>query len=265
MAQQNSRQDQNNRADQGRSEQSRQGGGSGGGKPSYNPANYETVNDRIKRFYAEHADGRIACDLISDTRELGTVICKASVYLSAADQAGALPRGTGIASETFGDGNFVNRGSHIENCETSAIGRALANAGYSGKAERASREEMEKAERWKTGGGAAYGNAAPRPLEARTAVPAPGAGDQPTARQQRAEDARAARERGEQYTPPAINPAPEDDPAGEPTVPANARLSCNQCGKELKQAQYTVSLTNFGIPLCPVHQEDAKRGAASGE
>ena len=60
---------------------------------------------------------------------------------------------TGWAEETRGDGN-VNRTSHLENCESSAVGRALANAGLAGSdpSKRPSREEMAKVSR--AGGGA---------------------------------------------------------------------------------------------------------------
>jgi hypothetical protein len=52
---------------------------------------------------------------------------------------------TGYAEEVRGAGN-VNRTSHVENCETSAVGRALANAGMAGSdvSKRPSREEMTK-------------------------------------------------------------------------------------------------------------------------
>jgi hypothetical protein len=59
---------------------------------------------------------------------------------------------TGYAEEVRGAGN-VNRTSHVENCETSAVGRALANAGYAGSDvnKRPSREEMGKVQRMTTG------------------------------------------------------------------------------------------------------------------
>jgi hypothetical protein len=44
---------------------------------------------------------------------------------------------------------MVNKSSALENCETSAIGRALANCNYSGGKERASLEEIQKVERYK--------------------------------------------------------------------------------------------------------------------
>jgi hypothetical protein len=59
---------------------------------------------------------------------------------------------TGYAEEVRGAGN-VNRTSHVENCETSAIGRALANCGMAGSdmTKRPSREEMAKVQRTSNG------------------------------------------------------------------------------------------------------------------
>jgi hypothetical protein len=56
---------------------------------------------------------------------------------------------TGWAEEIRGQGN-VNKTSHVENCETGAVGRALANAGLSGSdfTKRPSREEMGKVVRY---------------------------------------------------------------------------------------------------------------------
>jgi hypothetical protein len=67
-------------------------------------------------------------------------IVEASIYRTEADSR---PWTTGLAEETV-QGRGVNATSALENCETSAIGRALANAGYATKGKRASREEMSK-------------------------------------------------------------------------------------------------------------------------
>jgi hypothetical protein len=67
-------------------------------------------------------------------------IVKASVFRTEVD---AQAWTTGYAEETVST-RGVNSTSALENCETSAIGRALANAGYVTKGKRPSREEMSK-------------------------------------------------------------------------------------------------------------------------
>lgn len=101
---------------------------------------YEPVEDRIRRFWAEHNEGRILTELVQ--ADGNQYIVKAEVWF---DPSGG-PTTTGYAEETVGS-SPVNRTHAIENCETSAIGRALANAGYAPKGARPSREEMQKAER----------------------------------------------------------------------------------------------------------------------
>jgi len=70
---------------------------------------------------------------------------QAIIYLNADDQLKDLPKATGLAFEVDGVG-IPQKSSALEVCETSSIGRALANAGYSGD-KRASREEMSKVNR----------------------------------------------------------------------------------------------------------------------
>ena len=110
----------------------------------FNLADYETVEERIKRWFKENPDGRIVTQNLTTQadRAVATWVVRAEVYLSAGDQANNLPKASGLAFEVDG-GNGANQTSALENAETSAIGRALANAGYSGN-KRASREEMEK-------------------------------------------------------------------------------------------------------------------------
>jgi hypothetical protein len=67
-------------------------------------------------------------------------IVQAYIYRTEVDQH---PWSTGLAEETI-SGRGVNATSALENCETSAIGRALASAGYATKGKRPSREEMAK-------------------------------------------------------------------------------------------------------------------------
>ena len=113
----------------------------------FNLADYETVEERIRRFYKDNKTGRIITDNITtlQDRQVGTWVVKASVYL---DDQTDKPKATGLAFEVDGQG-MANKTSALENAETSAIGRALANAGYSGN-KRTSRQEMEKVARGAT-------------------------------------------------------------------------------------------------------------------
>jgi hypothetical protein len=109
--------------------------------PGFNLDNYETVEDRLVKFWADHTDGRINTSIhyYDDTR----ILVRAEVYF---DREDVRPVATGYAEELRG-ASPVNRTSHAENAETSAIGRALANCGYAAKGARPSREEMQKVER----------------------------------------------------------------------------------------------------------------------
>jgi len=113
----------------------------------FNLADYETVAERITRFYKDNSDGRIITRNITTgtDRQISTWVVQAYIYLSSGDQAANIPKATGLAFEIDGTG-MANKTSALENAETSAIGRALANAGYSGD-KRATREEMSKVKR----------------------------------------------------------------------------------------------------------------------
>jgi hypothetical protein len=104
----------------------------------FNLEDYETVEERLIKFWKDHPDGQIHTKLLDSAS--GRFIVEASVYRTEAD---IRPWTTGLAEETI-QGRGVNATSALENCETSAIGRALANAGYATKGKRASREEMVK-------------------------------------------------------------------------------------------------------------------------
>jgi len=114
----------------------------------FNLADYETVEERLKRFYTDHPDGRILTEneTLPEYRVEKIWVIKAIVFLSGEDVERGCPKATGYAFEIDGTG-MANQSSALENCETSAIGRALANAGYSGN-KRTSREEMEKVARF---------------------------------------------------------------------------------------------------------------------
>lgn len=101
---------------------------------------YETVDQRIQRFYRDNAKGRIETFLIDFAGEPGKTrwVVKAAVYKDAEQPVS----GEGHAFEIDGTG-MANKTSALENAETSAVGRALAQAGYSGS-KRTTREEMAK-------------------------------------------------------------------------------------------------------------------------
>ena len=102
---------------------------------------YALVADRITLFYERHPDGRIITELVSRTAH--EVTFRAAVYRTPDERE---PAATGWASEREGDGD-VNAVACLENTETSAIGRALANLGFTASARRPSAEEMAKASR----------------------------------------------------------------------------------------------------------------------
>ncbi len=120
----------------------------------FNLDDYEPVAARLDRWLENRIGGfmsstndypRVLTRMVS---EPGADICviRAELWL------GEMLISTGYAEEVRGAGN-VNRTSHVENCETSAIGRALANCGMAGSdmAKRPSREEMSKVQRTSNG------------------------------------------------------------------------------------------------------------------
>ena len=104
----------------------------------FNLDDYEPVAVRHSRWLEQHPNGRTITHMVSTP---GSDICVIRAELWLEDVCIA----TGYAEEVRGAGN-VNRTSHVENCETSAVGRALANAGMAGTDvnKRPSREEMSK-------------------------------------------------------------------------------------------------------------------------
>jgi len=105
---------------------------------AFNLEDYETVEERLIKFWKENPDGRIETELIEATPS--RFIVHARIFRTEAD---AKYWTSGLAFEHITD-RGVNSTSALENCETSAIGRALANAGYATRGKRASREEMAK-------------------------------------------------------------------------------------------------------------------------
>jgi hypothetical protein len=104
----------------------------------FNLADYEPVEVRLEKFIKDYPDFRISTEL--EVIESNRYVVKAYLYKTATD---SVAWATGLAEETV-TSRGVNQTSALENCETSAIGRALANAGYAPKGKRPSREEMTK-------------------------------------------------------------------------------------------------------------------------
>jgi hypothetical protein len=104
-------------------------------------SNYEPVANRIQTFWKTYPAGRIITEikLINETE----VVVQASVFT---DREDTRPAAVDWAHETRGSSN-INRASFLENCSTSAIGRAVSTLGISSSKNRPSREEMIKATR----------------------------------------------------------------------------------------------------------------------
>jgi hypothetical protein len=103
---------------------------------------YSTVAERIDKFWKAHERGRLHTELVHFSPE--QVVIKAEVYL---DRDDPRPVTVDYAEERI-DSSPVNRVSMVENCATSAIGRALADLGgdFTGS-KRPSAEEMMKVQR----------------------------------------------------------------------------------------------------------------------
>ena len=97
---------------------------------------YAEVNQRIKAFRMVFPDGTIDTEMISN--ENGVCVFKCSVY------NGNELLGTGHAYEKE-NSSFINKTSYIENCETSAVGRALGMCGFGIDTSVASYEEVQNA------------------------------------------------------------------------------------------------------------------------
>jgi hypothetical protein len=106
--------------------------------------NYVTVAERINEFWQKYPEGRITTDVVWNAPDGKAIIILAAVYR---DSEVLTPAATGLAEEHASD-RGPNETSWVENGESSAIGRALANLGFATTAEsRPSREEMAKVNR----------------------------------------------------------------------------------------------------------------------
>lgn len=107
----------------------------------FNLEDYETVEERLVKFWAKFPNGRTETKLLKF--DGGQYIVWSAIYRDIAD---SVPFATGLAEETV-QGRGVNSTSALENAETSSLGRSLANGGFAAKGKRASAEEMSKVER----------------------------------------------------------------------------------------------------------------------
>lgn len=102
---------------------------------------YIDVAQRVQGFRELYPDGRIETDMVADDGK--RCVCKAEIYTGKNDQH---PESTGHACEV-NNGRGVNATSYIENCETSAVGRALGFMGIGSTDSIASADEVRQAVR----------------------------------------------------------------------------------------------------------------------
>jgi hypothetical protein len=134
----------------------------------FNLEDYEPVSARLDRWLKEERTNgthspSVRTFMISDPTS-DICVFRAELWLIGETREEDWLVSTGWAEEVRGSGN-VNRTSHVENCETSAVGRALANAGFAGSdmTKRPSREEMAKVQRSSNGPAFERGNDARMP------------------------------------------------------------------------------------------------------
>lgn len=112
---------------------------------AFNLENYEPVQERLNRFWKDHPNGRITTINHSNPDTPNLILFEAIIWKESA--SGVYGDANGHAEEIRTE-RGVNSTNALENAETSAIGRALANLSYAGTAaSRPSREEMVKASR----------------------------------------------------------------------------------------------------------------------
>lgn len=113
---------------------------------------YAEVAQRVKAFRMLFPDGTIETEMLSN--ENGVCVFKASIFIPEYDEV-AKSQGislcnhsrliaTGTAYEKE-NSTFINKTSYIENCETSAVGRALGLAGFGIDTSIASADEVGNA------------------------------------------------------------------------------------------------------------------------
>lgn len=110
--------------------------------PRFDLSNYQDVQSRLNALHKEYPDARIITENLTTPadRAVLTWVVRATLFLTAGDQANNLAKATGHAFEIDG-GQGANLTSALENAETSAVGRCLRLAGIGSGA---SVSEMQK-------------------------------------------------------------------------------------------------------------------------
>lgn len=106
----------------------------------FNPENYETVEERLVRWWERYPESQITTTMVH--YDAKTVVFRAEGIVDGKIIA------TGYAEEVLGS-SPVNKTSFVENCETSSIGRMIANSplGVHKPGARPSAQEMQKVQR----------------------------------------------------------------------------------------------------------------------
>lgn len=110
---------------------------------AFDLSQYQTVQERIDLFWAKFPEGRLNLEIVLLNES--QVVMKAEVFLDKADEK---PAAVDFAEERLGT-SHINKTSFVENCATSAYGRAISALGgeFSPKGKRPSASEMDKVNR----------------------------------------------------------------------------------------------------------------------
>lgn len=103
--------------------------------------NYAEVPQRVKAFRMLYPQGYILTELVSNDGGVCVIKATAGYY---GEDGNPYTLGTGIAYEREGS-SYINKTSYIENCETSAVGRALGFLGIGSDSSISSVEEVANA------------------------------------------------------------------------------------------------------------------------
>lgn len=98
---------------------------------------YVEVNERLKYFRSNYPNFSLISEVVEKTPS--SILIKATIF-----NEEERPVATGLAEEKEGS-TYINKTSYVENCETSAWGRALGNFGIGIDSQVASYDEVANA------------------------------------------------------------------------------------------------------------------------